>query len=249
MGATDGVEPNRAVTEFVTAPGRTDELVALAAADSKARTSVIAPLSALAATTIGKVALAGSVAAAAVGGVVVVNEIQEPEPTQIVTAADSSSTSSTSTTTPSTSTTLPDSSSSTTTPTSTSTTDAPQLVEDTEPITIDADGAGSVTYQVSGGQLGLLDATPADGWTVRDESYDHEIELSFRSADDSVRVDVEIEIDDGEIKVRIERELRDDDDSDDSDDDDSDDDSDDEDEDEDEDDDEDEDEDEDEDDD
>ena len=68
LGDNAGVEPNRALTEFVSAPGREhDIVVASAATDSpKARIPVIAQLSALAATTIGKVALTGGVAAAAV---------------------------------------------------------------------------------------------------------------------------------------------------------------------------------------
>ncbi len=98
---------------------------------------------------------------------------------------------------------------------------------DTAAITVDADGAGTVTYQVLDGQLVLIDATPGAGWTLRDESTPIEIDLSFRTVDDTERVDVDIEFEDGEPRVRIEREDEDhdrDSDDDDSDDDDSDDD-------------------------
>ena len=49
---------------------------------------MIAQLSALAATTVGKLALTGGIAAAAVGGAVVVNEIQEPVSVEVVTNVD-----------------------------------------------------------------------------------------------------------------------------------------------------------------
>ena len=202
LGDGEGVVPGRALTEFVSAPSREhDTVVAALATESKARNPMIAHLSALAATTVGKVVLTGGVAAAAVGGAVVVNEIQEPPGVEVVASGESSdsTTSTTSTSVPestSTSTTAPESSTSTSTSSSSSTTTVPGsgAVVDTEPITVDAEGAGTVTYQVRDGQLVLLDATPAAGWTLYDETRPAEIDLSFRAVVGSERVDVEIEL-------------------------------------------------------
>ena len=118
LGDGEGVVPGRALTEFVSAPSREhDTVVAALATESKARNPMIAHLSALAATTVGKVVLTGGVAAAAVGGAVVVNEIQEPPGVEVVASGESSD-STTSTSVPestSTSTMAPESSTSTST--------------------------------------------------------------------------------------------------------------------------------------
>lgn len=217
LGEHPGVEPNRALTEFVSAPRRPhDVVVAPATTHSKARIPVIAQLSALAATTVGKVVLTGSVAAAAVGGAVAVNELQDPMPAQVIATADddssslsSSSTSTSSTTSSSTTTTTvdpPDGTTSSTTSSSSTTIAAGVSVADTEAITLDADGAGTVIYQVLDGRLVLIDAIPAEGWTLRNESTAFEIDLSFRTPDDTERVDVDIEFEDGVPRARIERE-------------------------------------------
>ena len=220
LGDNEGEQPNRALAEFVAAPDRAASPAVAAAGAEKARTPVITQLSTLAATTLGKVALAGGVAAAAAGGVVVVNEIQDPEPREIVITADHTSSatattetgpgaaSPTSTTTAGpTSTTDSPSTGPTTSAGPTSTTGLDTAIEDTAPTGIDADGAGSVRYQVLDGQLVLLEAVAADGWTIRNESNTLEIDLSFRTTDGLQRVDVDIEIEDGRPRVRVERKL------------------------------------------
>ena len=58
LGDGDGVKPSHALTEFVSAQTQEhDVVVAAVTAESKARTPMIAQLSALAATTVGKVVL------------------------------------------------------------------------------------------------------------------------------------------------------------------------------------------------
>ena len=181
MGARDGVEPNQTLTEFVSAPSREPDLVVASTSPPKARTPMIAQLSALAATTVGKVALTGGIAAAAVGGAVVVNEIQEPDPVEVVATADDST--------------------STTTPAPTPTPDDGESA----PVGSSTHGvldAGSVTVAVDGLSVSVLSADPSAGWTAEIETDEPgEAQVNFRNGD--ARVDFRAEIEDGQLRVRI----------------------------------------------
>ncbi|NNE74265.1 MAG: hypothetical protein HKN26_11420, partial [Acidimicrobiales bacterium] len=201
MGQGDGVMPDQALTEFVSAPHRQPETVALTTTHEKEHPSMLSQLATIAATTAGKVALTGGVAAAAVTGVVVVDNVTGPEPVVVVASdgSDDSSTTSTLALSERSTTTMVKSSES-----SSSSTPVGSPIADTEPITIQALEAGTVTYQVSDGSIVLLEAAPAAGWIVKAEAdRPGEVELSFRNGDQ--RIDVDIEIDDGEVKVEVER--------------------------------------------
>lgn len=177
MGEEDGVEPSRALAEFVSGPSRQPELVA-ASTTPKETDPMFTQLSTFAATTIGKVALVGATAVVAIGGLFVVSEIQNPEPVETI-AADSTEASSTTTTT------------------------ASQSEVEEELFALESE-AGFVVYKVGEGSLVLVDVTVVDGWTVTDESTSDEINLLFKS-DDGIQVDVEIELDEGEPKAHINR--------------------------------------------
>ena len=183
MGARDGVEPNQTLTEFVSAPSREPDLVVASTTPPKARTPMIAQLSALAATTVGKVALTGGIAAAAVGGAVVVNEIQDPDPVEVVATADDS----TSTTTPA-PTATPDDDGGESAPAGSST----HAVLD----------AGSVTVAVDGLSVSVVSADPNPGWTAEIETDEPgEAQVNFRNGD--ARIDFRAEIEDGQLRIRI----------------------------------------------
>ena len=83
LGSSDGVQPDRSLTEFVTAP-QSDPTPTVGVDEPEEKRPVIAQLSTIAATTIGKVVLTGGVAAAAFGGAVVVSEVQEPPSVDVV---------------------------------------------------------------------------------------------------------------------------------------------------------------------
>lgn len=62
--------------------------------------------------------------------------------------------------------------------------------------------AGTVTYRVVDGQLELLAATPASGWTVKVErAAGHELDLDFLRA--TARVQVDVEFEDGGVRERV----------------------------------------------
>lgn len=203
LGA-EGVEPNQALTEFVRAPRRETDLVVAAATSPKERLPMIAQLSALAATTIGKVALTGSVAAAAVGGAVVVNEIQEPAPAEVIAAAENDSST---TMAPSTTTTAPLSTSSTSTSTTSSTstsstTPADAVATAAGSSTHDVLDAGTVTISVDGQLVSVVSADPNSGWSAEIEADElGEAEVNFRNGD--ARVDFRAEIEDGHLRIRV----------------------------------------------
>ena len=180
MGARGGVEANQSLTEFVSAPRREPDLVVASTTSPKARNPMIAQLTALAATTVGKVALTGGIAAAAVGGAVVVNELQEPGPDEVVaSAADTTST----------------------------TTSAASPGDDGESAPVGSSthavlDAGSVTVAVDGLSVSVVSADPNPGWTAEIETDEPgEAQVNFRNG--AARVDFRAEIEDGQLRIRI----------------------------------------------
>ena len=171
---------------------------------------MLTALSAAAGTTVGKIVLTGTAAAAIVTGAAATDAIDVPgigPDTEIVSTFDDSTddSPSSSSTMTSTSTTAPASTSSTTaSPTITAAIEVAGLgLPDIDNTTISAADAGTLTVRVLDGQLVPVSIDPADGWTATDESSpsENEIEVSFRRGGD--RVDVEIEIDDGMVRVRV----------------------------------------------
>jgi hypothetical protein len=68
--------------------------------------------------------------------------------------------------------------------------------------TVDAAGAGTVTFTQSGGRLSLVSAVPSTGWTVEVERAGGvEIEVDFRKG--TRRVQVNLEIEDGGVRERV----------------------------------------------
>lgn len=68
--------------------------------------------------------------------------------------------------------------------------------------TLDAAGAGTVRYTVSGTTFSLVSADPAAGWVVDvEQSGGIEIDLDFRSGTRRVQVDIEFE--DGTVRERV----------------------------------------------
>jgi hypothetical protein len=68
--------------------------------------------------------------------------------------------------------------------------------------TFDAAGAGTVTVDVSGGQLSLVSAVPNSGWQVEvEQAAGREVELDFRMG--SQRVQVNVELEDGTVRERV----------------------------------------------
>lgn len=68
--------------------------------------------------------------------------------------------------------------------------------------TVDAAGAGTVTYRIDGATLSVIDATPAAGSTIEvEQATGREIEVDFRSATQRVQVNVEFE--DGVARERV----------------------------------------------
>ena len=68
--------------------------------------------------------------------------------------------------------------------------------------TFDAAGAGTVTVNVSGGQLSLVSAVPNSGWQVEvEQAAGREVELDFRKG--SQRVQVNVELEDGAVRERV----------------------------------------------
>lgn len=113
----------------------------------------------------------------------------------------SSTTSSTAVTerSPSTSSTSTSSTSSSTTSTSTV---MPPPAATASTRTVDAAGAGTVTYTVSGTTFTLVDATPNSGWTVKiEQAGGAAVDVDFFSGTKRVQVDVEFE--DGVVRERV----------------------------------------------
>ncbi|HKX69588.1 MAG TPA: hypothetical protein VJM75_00085 [Acidimicrobiales bacterium] len=68
--------------------------------------------------------------------------------------------------------------------------------------TVDAAGAGTVTFTQSGGRLSLVSAVPSTGWTVEvEQAGGVEIEVDFRKG--TRRVQVNLEIEDGGVRERV----------------------------------------------
>ena len=68
--------------------------------------------------------------------------------------------------------------------------------------TFDAAGAGTVTVNVSAGQLSLVSAVPNPGWRVEvEQAAGREVELDFRMGGQRVQVNVELE--DGAVRERV----------------------------------------------
>ena len=68
--------------------------------------------------------------------------------------------------------------------------------------TVDAAGAGTVTFTQSGGRLSLVSAVPSTGWTVEvEQAVGVEIEVDFRKG--TRRVQVNLEIEDGGVRERV----------------------------------------------
>ncbi len=67
---------------------------------------------------------------------------------------------------------------------------------------VDAAGAGTVTVAEAGGQLSLVSATPAEGWSVEvEQSAGREIEVDFRMG--AQRAQVNVELEDGAVRDRV----------------------------------------------
>jgi hypothetical protein len=63
--------------------------------------------------------------------------------------------------------------------------------------------AGTVTLQVTGGQLVLIDAIPATGWNLElDRADGREVKVEFESGGSDAKF--EAKIDNGELRVRVE---------------------------------------------
>jgi hypothetical protein len=74
----------------------------------------------------------------------------------------------------------------------------------TEPQTYDVHGAGSVTIQLVAGELVLVDAGAAAGWTIEvDESDGRDIRVEFENSDSDARFEAKTR--DGEVRVEIRR--------------------------------------------
>lgn len=74
----------------------------------------------------------------------------------------------------------------------------------TEPRTYDVDGAGSVTIQLVAGQLVLVDAGAAAGWTLEvDKSDGRDISIEFENGDSDARFEAKVR--DGEMRVEMRR--------------------------------------------
>ena len=67
---------------------------------------------------------------------------------------------------------------------------------------LDAAGAGTVRYTVSGTTFSLVSADPASGWTVEvEQGSGIKIDLDFRSGTRRVQVDIEFE--NGSVRERV----------------------------------------------
>ncbi len=98
--------------------------------------------------------------------------------------------------------TVPGPTSTTSPTTSTTVPDGPSAPAPGETLSVDAAGAGTVTYQVVEGGFELIAATPSDGWTVEvEQGAGIEIDVDFRSG--SQRVQVDIEFEDGGVRERV----------------------------------------------
>jgi len=74
----------------------------------------------------------------------------------------------------------------------------------TEPKSYDVNGAGSVRIQVVAGELVLLDAEAASGWSIEVDRADaRDIEVEFENGDSDAEFEAKIR--DGELRVEIER--------------------------------------------
>jgi len=74
----------------------------------------------------------------------------------------------------------------------------------TEPRAYDVHGAGSVTVQLVAGELVLVDAGAASGWTIEvDKSDGRDIRVEFENGDSDARFEAKVR--DGEVRVEIRR--------------------------------------------
>jgi len=203
MGTDDGVAPNHALTEFVTAPSRESDMVVVSATATKERTLMITQLSALAATTLGKVAPTGGVVVAAIGGAAVVTEIQENKPIELATDADGTSSTSPFTISSTSSSTTPSSTSSSTTSSSTSSTLGDDgAITSGDPSTHEVLDAGSVTVAVEGLSVSVVSVDAKPGWVAEIETDEPgEAQVNFTAGD--ARVDFRAEVEDGRLRVRV----------------------------------------------
>lgn len=86
--------------------------------------------------------------------------------------------------------------------TSTTAVTAPRPTSTSGTRVVDAFGAGTVTVNVDGGNLTLVSAVPAAGWTVEvEQAAGREIEVDFRSG--TRRVQVNLEFEDGAVRERV----------------------------------------------
>lgn len=82
--------------------------------------------------------------------------------------------------------------------------DRPTVPTTTDPTSHDVNGAGTVTVQVVSGQLVLIDASAASGWSMEvDKADSRDIRVEFESGDSDARFEAKIR--DGELRVKIER--------------------------------------------
>ena len=215
LGSSATTTPNRALTEFVSAPSRGGA----ATPTSRRKTAMLTTITAALGTTAGKIVLTGTAAAALVTGAAVSDAIDVPgigpDSTEVIATVDDSTDDSASeaSSTSVTSTTI-DSGSSPSTSGPTPTSEPARLdvsstgLADTGSSTIDAVdavNAGSLTVRVESGDPIVESVDPAPSWSWRydeeDSDDENEIDVSFRRGED--RVDVEIEIEDGQIRVRV----------------------------------------------
>jgi len=75
-----------------------------------------------------------------------------------------------------------------------------------DPMVIDASPAGSITVQVEGAVLVLVDVRANDGWQTSQEVDHNEIKVKFRNG--SGEVEVEVELEHGELRVKVESDQR-----------------------------------------
>ncbi len=74
----------------------------------------------------------------------------------------------------------------------------------TDPKTYDVNGAGTVSLQLVAGQLVLIDANAASGWSMElDKADSRDIKVEFENGDSDAKF--EAKLDNGELRVKIER--------------------------------------------
>ena len=67
------------------------------------------------------------------------------------------------------------------------------------------EGAGTVVFTVTGGNLTLDEVLPADGWVLREsERDDDEFEVELIDSERRMKVELEVEVDDGRLEMETE---------------------------------------------